>query len=97
MKAKIFLVLCLVLFRINSFGHDQIVHEAITVNAAESALNNSSAYAGFINVISSDRSLKQETNSMVLGSFDEDFASAEDSVGGNRSYNHFYDPLDATY
>jgi len=49
-------------------------------------------------MISSDNiALKDATKSMVDGSYDEDFASAEDKVGGNRSYNHFYDPLDTTY
>jgi hypothetical protein len=97
MKAKYILFWCLAFFKVNSFGHEQIVHEAITANAIESAQINSPAYAGFINAVSSDATLFAATNSMVFGSFDEDFASAEDKVGGNRSYNHFYDPLDATY
>jgi hypothetical protein len=94
MKIKyILIVLCLGLLEIDLFGHEVIVHEAITVNAAASAYANSPAYAGFINVISSDRSLTQETNLMRIGSGEEDDTG---DAGGNRSYNHFYDPLGPT-
>ena len=34
---------------------------------------------------------------MRIGSFDEDFADENGDVGGYRSYNHFYDPLDTMY
>lgn len=93
MKVKYTLILCLGLIEVNLFGHEQVVHEAITLNAAASALDFSSGYSGFINTIISDCDLFTATNAMRIGSFDEDFASKEDSVGGNRSFNHFYDPL----
>ncbi len=37
------------------------------------------------------------TNYLVEGCFDEDFGPKEESIGGYRSVNHFYDPLDPTY
>jgi hypothetical protein len=98
MKIKyIPIVLCLGLLKIDIFGHEVIVHQAITVNAAESAYAHSPAYAGFINVIISDRSLTQETNLMRIGSGEEDDNAKQDPVGGYRSLNHFYDPLDNAY
>jgi hypothetical protein len=95
MKTKhILILLFLNLLGPNLFGHEQIVHQAITASAAASALNNSPAFAGFINVVSPDIALKVATNFMVEGSYDEDFAGQD--AGGNRSYNHFYDPLGPT-
>src|ERR1051326_7503594 len=38
MKTKHIPVLCLARFRIDSFGHEEVVHEAITINAAQSML-----------------------------------------------------------
>jgi hypothetical protein len=99
MKTKhILILLSLVLFENKLFGHDQIVHQAITVNAAAVAYANSPAFGSFINVISSDKiALKDATNSMVFGSYHEDDDAAQDKTGGgNRSYNHFYDPLGPT-
>jgi hypothetical protein len=99
MKLKAFLVLCWNLFVFTLFGHEQIVHQIITLNAEESAYASSSAYADFINAISSDLARLPNPNqkgavqSMVDGSFDEDFKLKEDSIGGNRSLNHFYDPI----
>jgi hypothetical protein len=93
-----FLILFFTLPIFSSLAHEQVVHEAITVNAAESAYANSPAFASFINTINSDgRLLKDTTNSMAKGSFEEDDNAKRDPVGGNRSYNHFYDPLDTTY
>jgi hypothetical protein len=103
MKARYFLVLCLGLFEADLFGHDQIVHQEITANAEASAFTHSSAYSNFLNTVSSDRSrlpqpgAKGLVQSMVDGSFDEDYADQLGDVGGKRSYNHFYDPLDTTY
>jgi hypothetical protein len=91
------IVLCLGLLKIDLFGHEIVVHEAITVSAAEAAKGNSPAYAEFINVASPDLDLVTATKFMVLGSAEEDDNAKQDPVGGNRSYNHFYDPLDATY
>ncbi len=95
MKKTYILILCLGMFTFASFGHDQIVHEAITVNAAESAFDNSPAYYNFLNTVSADMPLsgpKSGTNLTRIGSFDEDFTSKLDPIGGNRSLNHFYDP-----
>ena len=36
-------------FEANLFGHEQVVHQAITFNAAKSAYTGSSAYADFLN------------------------------------------------
>lgn len=96
MRSKYIFILYFTLVAFSSFAHDQIVHEAITINAASSAHNDSPAYAGFINVISSDCSLFTATNSMRIGSYDEDFADEKGDVGGKRSLNHFYDPLGTT-
>jgi hypothetical protein len=81
-----------------SFGHERIVHFNITLNAAASALDNSPAYAGFLNTVSPDCNFELATNSMAWGSWFEDDAYWEvpgDLVdqGGFRSVNHFYDPL----
>ncbi len=104
MNTKSVLVLCLALFRIDSFGHDQNVHQAITYNAAEAAYLNSLAYKSFVDVISSDVSYTGTfgaTNSMVFGSSSEDNKDVDNygnkDVGGKRSLNHFYDPLDQVY
>jgi hypothetical protein len=94
MKIKYILVLGLYLFAIDSFGHDQNVHEAITFNAAQSAYDESSTYHDFVDTISADLDYTGQngaTNSMVKGSFDEDFIDQD--VGGKRSLNHFYDPI----
>jgi hypothetical protein len=94
MKIKNILILCFSVFGANSFGHDQIVHQAITANAAISAYAYSSAYSDFLNTIASDNFFVQNaTNSMVGGSFDEDYTLKLDQIGGNRSLNHFYDPI----
>jgi len=93
MKKKHILVLCVAFFGISAFGHDQIVHEAITVKAAASAYADSPACASFIDVISTDLALKDATNSIRIGSYDEDFKNDEDPIGGYRSINHFYDPI----
>jgi hypothetical protein len=96
MKIKCILFFCLISFGLRSYGHEQIVHQAITVNAAAAALNHSPSYVDFINLITSDGVARIDaTNRMVLGSYDEDFSGQD--AGGNRSYNHFYDPLDQTY
>src|SRR5258706_5447538 len=102
MNTKYLLIVCLALSRIDSFGHDQNVHRAITVNAAASAYAHSPAYVSFINTVSSDGvALKDSTKSLSDGSYDEDNKDVDDSgnkdVGGKRSLNHFYDPLDQTY
>jgi hypothetical protein len=83
---------CLISFGTDLFGHEQVVHQEITAKAAEAANNNSATFNGFIGLISSDgRSLQDAEQSMVDGSFDEDFADKD--AGGKRSLNHFYDPL----
>ena len=80
-----------------SFGHDIPVHRRITENAAESAVANSPAYFGFIDVISSDFAYQAVTNSMIDGSGFEDNRNIDvngnNDVGGARSLNHFYDPI----
>ena len=80
-----------------ALGHDVPVHRAITANAAASALNDSSSYAGFLNTISSDCDSAAATQSMVLGSdLEDNRVPPIDDGGGNRSYNYFYDPLGPT-
>lgn len=96
MKTTYFVIFCLGLGIAKMFGHEQIVHQVITINAAEAALDNSHRYAGFLKTVSSDlpsSGLVSATNYLVIGSFDEDFGIHEDPIGGYRSYNHFYDPL----
>jgi hypothetical protein len=77
-------------------GHDQPVHFAITLNAAASAYTHSSAYVEFLNTITNDDLFQKDaTNAMAWGSWWED--NTDPDVGGKRSLNHFYDPLDQTY
>ena len=73
--------------------HDIPVHRAITFNAAQSAYASSSAYANFIGIASYDAALKDMTNAMVDGSELEDNINEPGDVGGERSMNHFYDPI----
>jgi hypothetical protein len=102
MNSKCALILYLTLFKSICFGHDQNVHQAITGNAFRAAYKESAGFASFLNVISSDATLFNDaSNNLVIGSNDEDFADFDDSrdrdVGGKRSLNHFYDPLDLIY
>lgn len=82
-----------------TFAHDVPVHWTITVNATASALDDSSAYANFLNTISSDCNAITATNAMVFGSGREDapIKGIPLDAGGKRSINHFYDPLDTKY
>jgi hypothetical protein len=102
-KLEYILIVSLGLFRSKSFGHDQNVHQTITANAEASAHAHSSAYADFLDTIYSDfprlpqPNQKGAVQSIVGGSYDEDYANQLGDVGGKRSYNHFYDPLDTTY
>jgi len=97
MKIKYIPILCLAFFNTNAFGHVQSVHEAITVNAAASAGEGSPGYGAFFNAVSSDFLLVVATNSMRIGSHNEDFTDEPADVGGKRPLNHFYDPLDHTF
>jgi hypothetical protein len=90
-KLKSILILCLALLAGVMYGHEQPVHFAITLNAAASARDASTAYANFLNTISSDCDSVTATNSMAWGSFGEDNINLDE--GGLRSLNHFYDPL----
>ena len=79
-------------------GHDIPVHQAITFSAQEAAYENSSAYAEFLNTVSSNIvDYVDATNSMVQGSGFEDNrdvdANGNKDAGGARSLNHFYDPI----
>jgi hypothetical protein len=96
-KLKYILVFVVGLSEFAALAHDKPVHQAITINAAVAARGDSPAYAGFLNTISSDCSLRDATNAMVLGSALEDNIDVIGDVGGARSLNHFYDPLDNTY
>jgi len=83
-----------------AFGHDVPVHRTITANAASAAYNYSSGFSDFINIISSDKILlNNATNSLVNGSAHEDdpVGLFPTDIGGYRSLNHFYDPLDTHY
>ena len=91
-KLKNILVFCLGLYSCAAFAHDVPVHKAITINAAESAFDNSPAYTNFFNVVSSDVVMAAATNAMVLGSALEDNIDIKGDAGGARSLNHFYDP-----
>jgi hypothetical protein len=77
------------------FAHEVAVHQSITQNAEASAFASSLNYANFLSVISTDIDRPTAIRFMVAGSARED-DSGKDS-GGNRSYNHFYDPLDSNY
>lgn len=90
---KNFLLVSFCLFVVGAFGHEQIVHQAITINAAASALNESPAVAGFVDMVSAEIRLEDATNSMGQGSVHEDDLRTQDPIGGFRSLNHFYDPL----
>jgi len=77
MKIKYIIVLCVSFLLKKLYAHEQIVHQAITVNAAESALETSLAFKGFTDLVSADLPLIDATNFMVQGSFDEDFGAKE--------------------
>jgi|GEM_PF-4534917 len=98
MKTKDILPLYFSLLAFSSLAHDQIVHQAITSHAETVAYAESPAYTNFINTVASDRPRtgpKGAIHWMVYGSYHEDDAGKD--AGGNRSYNHFYDPLDTSY
>jgi len=97
MKNKYIPVLCLALYCISAFGHVQQVREAITVNAAASAIEESACFSAILNTVSSDISLDTATNAAQIGSHNEDFTDEPGDAGGKRSLNHFYDPLDNTF
>lgn len=100
MKTRFIIILSLVWPCLDLFGHDQNVHEAITVHAADVAYAHSPGFKEFLNTVSADKPLSgltSGTNSMRVGSHHEDFADESGDVGGKRSLNHFYDPLDANF
>lgn len=96
-KFKCFLMLCLGVLALKAFAHDIPVHRAITFNAEQSAYSSSPNYVSFINSVSNDVGHNVATNFMNDGSAFEDNIDAPGDVGGKRSMNHFYDPLDPTY
>jgi len=53
---------------IAALGHDIPVHEAITINAQESAFDNSSNYVAFFGTAAPDLLYGVATNAMVIGS-----------------------------
>ncbi len=79
------------MFTAGVLGHVESVHMAITANAAASALSSSTSFNTFLNAISLDCDLKTATNTMIFGSFQEDYTRKD--PGGVRVLNHFYDPL----
>jgi Concanavalin A-like lectin/glucanases superfamily len=93
MKTK-FIIILFGLSSFELFSHEVIVHRTITANASASALGNS-GYADFLNLVAADCPTVTATNAMLEGSAHEDDAGKDE--GGNRSYNHFYDPLDSIY
>jgi hypothetical protein len=97
LKVKCFLVLFIGFFQFSALSHDIPVHQAITFNAQQTAHDNSTVYPSFLTTVSSDIDFVEATNSMVVGSGFEDNADEPGDVGGKRSYNHFYDPLDNTF
>ncbi len=99
-KLRSIVAFSLGLYMCVAFAHDVPVHEAITANAAIAAMAHSPAYAGFVDMISSDliyTGFSGATNAMALGSDLEDNSVPPKDEGGLRSLNHFYDPLDNTY
>lgn len=97
-KLKPALVLGFVLSAYTTLSHDAPVHIAITMNAIESAFDDSLGFRNFMDSISSDFPYAGQngaTNAIVYGSWRED--DFNEDAGGIRSYNHFYDPLDTTY
>jgi hypothetical protein len=92
-KLIVLLAFSLGLSMCKMFGHDVPVHRLITLNASESAYDRSSAYHSFFDVTSSDLPFADATNFMVIGSAREDDKLKDDPIGGNRSLNHFYDPI----
>ena len=72
MKTRIKILLCFALFPCVSFAHQQVVHEAITINAAAATAIVSFDYNDFLNTISSDVPAASANDWMQIGSFDED-------------------------
>jgi hypothetical protein len=96
-QSKYVSVLILALGSIAAFGHNPLVHQAMTLNASESLLESTSAsnYKGFLDTISSDIIPEKPTDSMAYGSRMEDNKLKD--VGGWRQYCHFYDPVYSDY
>ena len=93
MKTKHILFLFLASFGTDLFGHEQVVHEAITKHAVDS-VSQDPEFASFLQVIASDdRTLDDAKSKMGFGSYHEDDDAKHDPVGGNRSLNHFYNPI----
>ena len=90
-KLKCFVTVSLGLCGSLAFGHERAVHQQITRNAAASAQMYSSSYRNFCDAASSDIDYSNAVYYMAEGSFQED--NADQDAGGNRSYNHFYDPI----
>jgi hypothetical protein len=97
MKFQLFFAVCAFTIFYVGFAHDIPVHRSITYNAAQSAQEISTAYAAFIGSISQDLSPHNATNEMIHGSAYEDNIDVPNDLGGKRSLNHFYDPLDGTF
>lgn len=81
-------ILCLGPLASATLGHDIPVHQAITINAQQSAYNTSSGYTQFVNVVSSDIQFIDATNYLVKGSGFEDNKDVPGDFGGKRSLNH---------
>jgi hypothetical protein len=91
--------LCIALLGKEALGHVVPVHKAITMAAMQAELRAPSEYTVFLDAVSEDCPLFNATNATFLGSGLED--APEKGIpldaGGNRSINHFYDPLDTIY
>ncbi|MFO1511519.1 MAG: hypothetical protein U1F83_01165 [Verrucomicrobiota bacterium] len=84
-------LMSLILCSSNVFGHERPVHRRITEAAAESANVTGSAYADFLQSVSSEVIAADAKASLSDGSDFED--NLRQDAGGMRSLNHFYDPL----
>ena len=74
----------------NAMSHDQSVHQQITLNALNYASLPGSGLDAFSAVSGLDVVFQKLTDDARSGSSIEDDS---DPIGGQRTFNHFYDPL----
>src|SRR5271170_3928585 len=102
MKTKFFIASAVALNACSAVAHLVPVHISITINAIETVAAYSTGYNNFmyainpnggVTVCSVDGVGATPQRWMVVGSAREDDVDAENDVGGKRSYNHFYNPV----
>jgi len=71
------------------YGHEEVVHRAITANAAASVSTAPYGLGRFLNVIAPALPLKDATNELVRGSDFEDYRDEPGDHGGKEVHQSF--------